>query len=45
MIIVLRFALKVIVMAGVFWLVTQVVPGVQVNGDSAAPLGVYGTFL
>jgi putative membrane protein len=44
-IIVLRFALKVVVMAGVFWLVTQLVPGVQVNGDSAAPLGVFGTFL
>jgi putative membrane protein len=44
-IIVVRFALKVVVMAGVFWLVTQVVPGVQVNGDSAAPLGVFGTFL
>jgi putative membrane protein len=44
-IIVVRFVLKVVVMAGVFWLVTQVVPGVQVNGDTAAPLGVFGTFL
>ena len=43
--IIVRFVLKVVVMAGVFWLVTQVVPGVQVNGDSAAPLGVFGTFL
>ena len=40
-----RFVLKVVVMAGVFWLVTQLVPGVQVYGDSAAPLGVFGTFL
>ena len=45
MIIVVRFALKVVVMAGVFWLVTQVVPGVKVNGNPAAPLGVFGTFL
>jgi putative membrane protein len=44
-IIVLRFALKVVVMAGVFWVVTQVVSGVQVNGDAKAPLGVFGTFL
>jgi putative membrane protein len=40
-----RFVLKVIVMAAVFWLVTQIVPGVQVIGNAAAPLGVFGTFL
>jgi putative membrane protein len=44
-VIIVRFVLKVVVMAGVFWLVTQIVPGVQVIGDSAAPLGVFGTFL
>jgi putative membrane protein len=44
-VIIVRFVLKVVVMAGVFWLVTRVVPGVQVNGDSAAPLGAVGTFL
>ena len=43
--IIVRFVLKVVVMAGVFWLVTKLVPGVRVNGDSAAPLGVFGTFL
>jgi len=44
-VITVRFVLKVVVMAGVFWLVTQLVPGVKVNGDAAAPLGVFGTFL
>jgi putative membrane protein len=44
-IIVVRFALKVVVMAGVFWVATQVVPGVQVIGNPSAPLGVFGTFL
>jgi len=44
-VITVRFVLKVVVMAGVFWLVTQLVPGVKVNGDTAAPLGVFGTFL
>jgi len=44
-VIIVRFVLKVVVMAGVFWLVTKLVPGVRVNGDSAAPLGVFGTFL
>ncbi|MCU1669826.1 MAG: rane protein of unknown function [Blastococcus sp.] len=41
----LRFALKVVIMAGVFWLVTQVVPGIKVVGNPNAPLGVFGTFL
>lgn len=44
-VIIVRFVLKVVVMAGVFWLVTRIVPGVHVIGDSAAPLGVFGTFL
>jgi putative membrane protein len=42
---VLRFALKVVIMAGVFWLVTQVLPGIEVVGNPNAPLGVFGTFL
>jgi putative membrane protein len=42
---VLRFALKVVIMAGVFWLVTQVLPGIEVVGNPKAPLGVFGTFL
>jgi putative membrane protein len=44
-IIVLRFALKVVVMAGVFWLVTQLLAGVEVIGNPDAPLGKAGTFL
>jgi putative membrane protein len=44
-IIVLRFALKVVVMAGVFWLVTQLLAGVEVIGNPDAPLGKVGTFL
>jgi putative membrane protein len=44
-IIVLRFALKVVVMAGVFWLVTQALAGVEVIGNPDAPLGKVGTFL
>jgi putative membrane protein len=44
-IIVVRFALKVVVMAGVFWLVTQLLAGVQVIGNPDAPLGKVGTFL
>jgi putative membrane protein len=42
---VLRFALKVVIMAGVFWLVTRVLPGIEVVGNPNAPLGVFGTFL
>ena len=44
-IIVLRFALKVVIMAGVFWLVDQAVTGIQVIGNPTAPLGKVGTFL
>ena len=32
-------------MAGVFWLVTQLLAGVQVIGNPSAPLGKVGTFL
>ena len=32
-------------MAGVFWLVTRLLPGVEVIGNPKAPLGVFGTFL
>jgi putative membrane protein len=40
-----RFALKVVIMAGVFWVVDRVVTGIQVIGDTKAPLGTVGTFL
>jgi putative membrane protein len=42
---VLRFAIKVVIMAGVFYLVAQVLDGVQVIGNPDAPLGEVGTFL
>jgi putative membrane protein len=42
---VIGFLLKVVLMAGVFWVVTQVLPGVDVIGNDDAPLGVTGTFL
>src|SRR3712207_6764885 len=32
-------------MAGVFWVMTQLLPGVAVIGNEDAPLGVTGTFL
>lgn len=41
----LRFAIKVVLMAGVFWGVTQVLDTVQVSGNPDAPLGEAGTFL
>lgn len=41
----LRFAIKVVLMAGVFWVVTQVLDGVEVIGNPDAPLGEAGTFL
>jgi len=44
-IIVLRFALKVVIMAGVFWVVDQLLTGIRVIGDPTAPLGKVGTFL
>lgn len=41
----IRFAIKVVLMAGVFWVVTQVLEGVEVIGNPDAPLGEAGTFL
>ena len=41
----IRFALKVVLMAGVFWGVTQLVDRIQVHGNPDAPLGEVGTFL
>ncbi|TFV47210.1 phage holin family protein [Blastococcus sp. TF02A_35] len=41
----LRFALKVVLMAGVFYLVDLVLDGVAVVGNPDAPLGEVGTFL
>ncbi|MCV2490035.1 phage holin family protein [Geodermatophilus sp. YIM 151500] len=45
MITVVGFLLKVVLMAGVFWVTTRLVPGVDVVGNEDAPLGVTGTFL
>jgi putative membrane protein len=42
---VIKFLLKVVLMAGVFYAMTLVVEGVQVEGNADAPLGVTGTFL
>ena len=41
----LRFLLKVAIMAGVFWLVDYLLEGVDVIGNPDAPLGEVGTFL
>ena len=43
--IIVRFVLKVVIMAGVFWLVDQLLTGIQVIGNPTAPLGKVGTFL
>ena len=40
-----RFVIKVVVMAGVFWLVDQLLSGITVIGNPDAPLGKVGTFL
>ncbi len=40
-----KFLLKVVLMAGVFYLVTRFLPGIDVVGNPDAPLGVTGTFL
>jgi putative membrane protein len=42
---VVRFAFKVVIMAVVFYLVTRLLPGITVEGNQDAPLGVSGTFL
>ncbi|HEX2074137.1 MAG TPA: phage holin family protein [Geodermatophilus sp.] len=41
----MKFLLKVVLMAGVFYLVTRFLPGIDVVGNPDAPLGVTGTFL
>jgi putative membrane protein len=40
-----RFVIKVVIMAGVFWLVDQLLTGITVVGNPDAPLGKVGTFL
>ena len=40
-----RFVIKVVIMAGVFWLVDQLLTGITVIGNPDAPLGKVGTFL
>jgi putative membrane protein len=42
---VIKFLLKVVLMAGVFYLVTRLLPGITIEGNEDAPLGVTGTFL
>ncbi len=42
---VIKFLLKVVIMAGVFYLMTRLLPGIDVIGNEDAPLGVTGTFL
>jgi putative membrane protein len=42
---VIRFALKVVVMAVAFYFLAQYLPGIDVIGNEDAPLGVTGTFL
>ena len=41
----LRFALKIVLMAGVFWLVDYLLEGVDVIENPDGPLGEVGTFL
>ncbi len=45
MISVLRFVLKVVVLAVAFYVVAQTVTGITVVGNENAPLGITGTFL
>jgi putative membrane protein len=42
---VVRFALKVVFMAVVFYFMTRLLPGIDVIGNPNAPLGITGTFL
>jgi putative membrane protein len=42
---VVRFALKVVVVAVAFYFLAQYLPGIGVLGNEDAPLGVTGTFL
>jgi putative membrane protein len=40
-----RFVIKVVIMAGVFWLVDRLLTSITVIGNPDAPLGTVGTFL
>jgi putative membrane protein len=42
---VLRFVLKVVVLAVAFYVVAQTISGITVVGNEDAPLGITGTFL
>jgi putative membrane protein len=42
---VIKFLLKVVLMGGVFYVMTLVLQGVDVVGNPDAPLGVVGTYL
>ena len=42
---VLRFLVKVVLMAGVFWLVDYLLEGVDVQPNADSPLGDFGTWL
>jgi putative membrane protein len=42
---VLRFVLKVVVLAVAFYVVAQTVSGITILGNADAPLGISGTFL
>ena len=41
----IKFLVKVVLMAGVFYVMTLLIDGVQVEGNEDAALGVTGTFL
>jgi putative membrane protein len=40
-----RFVIKVVIMAGVFWLVDRLLTSITVIGNPDAPLGTVGTYL
>jgi putative membrane protein len=40
-----RFVIKVVIMAGVFWVVDRLLTSITVVGNPDAPLGTVGTFL
>jgi putative membrane protein len=40
-----RFLIKVVIMAGVFWLVDRLLTSITVIGNPDAPLGTVGTYL
>ncbi|MGY1729192.1 phage holin family protein [Geodermatophilus sp. SYSU D01062] len=41
----IRFALKVVVMALAFYALTRLLPGIQIDGNEEGALGISGTFL